>query len=104
MLPTEVLSIIKRIVTQDLYVRVDAPSQVMLFAYDNGAFIVHSLRPDATDVGLIVDDRFAGLTDLVSAEELDPGEAVVDERGNATPKKRFSVTLAPHSFRVLQAR
>jgi hypothetical protein len=54
-------------------------------------------------VGLIVDDRFSQLRDLVSGDESTQGEAVLDERGNPTPKKRFSVTLAPHSFRVFQA-
>jgi hypothetical protein len=102
-LPQEVLSLIRRILTQDLYVRVDAPSQVMLFAYDNDAFIVHSLRPDATEVDLVVDHRFSGLRDLVSGEELALDVAVSDERGNQTAKRSCLLTLKPHSFRVFKA-
>jgi hypothetical protein len=102
-LPAEVLSIIRRIVTRDLPVRLDAPSQVMLFVYDNDSFIVHSLRSDASEVGLVVDERIVGLMDLISREELSEGEAMIDERGNPIQMKRFSVTIEPHSFRVFRA-
>jgi hypothetical protein len=102
-LPPEVLTRIKETVTQDLFVRVDGPSQVALFAYDNDTFIVESFRPEATQVRLVVDERYGGLQDLVSGEERAEGEALVDWRGQPTGKKGFALTLQPHSFRVFRA-
>ncbi|HHX45705.1 MAG TPA: hypothetical protein GX714_17250 [Chloroflexi bacterium] len=102
-LPPAVLSRIKEIVTQDLFVRVDGPSQVALFAYDNGTFIVESFRDTATEVRLVVDERYTCLQDLVSEEVLDDAEAITDWRGQPTGKKGFALALPPHAFRAFRA-
>ena len=41
-LPAETLTRLKEVLAKDLFVRVEAPAQVSLFAYDNDSFIVES--------------------------------------------------------------
>ena len=102
-LPPEVLTRIKETVTQDLFVRVDGPSRVALFAYDNDTFIVESFRDEAMEVRLVVDEGYGCLQDLISDEVLDDGETLTDWRGQPTGKKGFTLTLPPHAFRAFRA-
>jgi hypothetical protein len=101
-LPAEVLTRIKETVTQDLFVRVEAPSQVVLFVYDNDTFIVESFRAEATDVRLVLNEGDSGLHDLVSGEQLTESETLLDWQNRPTGKKGFPLTLKPHSFRVFK--
>jgi hypothetical protein len=103
--PAEVLGQIREVLTPDFYVRLDGPSQVALFVYDNDTFIVESFLPKPVDVKLVVDKRFSKLRDMVSGEEL-PGEAIASQPrwgAAATPEKMgFNVKLQPHSYRVFK--
>lgn len=103
-LPSEVLTRIKETVTQDLFVRVDGPSQVALMAYDNDTLIVESFRDEATEVRLVVGEGYGCLQDLASDEVLDDGETLTDWRGQPTGKKGFTLTLPPHAFRAFRSR
>ncbi len=48
--PPEVLNRIRTVVTQDLNIRLEGPSQVSLFYYDNGTFIVESFLPEPVTI------------------------------------------------------
>jgi hypothetical protein len=98
-LPPEVLTRIKATLLQDLYVRVESPSQVALFAYDNDMFIVESFLPESVEVRIVMDSRVGGLRDVLSGEEL-VGEEMKDWRGQSTGKMGYRTTIKPHSFRV----
>jgi hypothetical protein len=102
-LPVEVLNRIKETVTQDLWARVEAPSQVALFLYDNDTLIVESFLDQAVPVRVVVDGRINRIEDGLTQEALGPGEALLDWRGKPTGKKGFPLTLKPHSFRVFHA-
>src|SRR5262249_21868089 len=49
-LPQGVTNVIRHYFFSDFPVRIDAPSGVSLFAYDNGTFVIESFRHEPTDV------------------------------------------------------
>ncbi len=102
-LPVEVLSRIKETVTQDLWARVEAPSQVVLFLYDNDTLIVESFLDEAVSVRLVVDSRFSRIEDGLTQETLGSGDELLDWRRRPTGKIGYPLTLKPHSFRVFYA-
>ncbi|OGC09558.1 hypothetical protein A2V82_06930, partial [candidate division KSB1 bacterium RBG_16_48_16] len=69
-LPPEVLGRIREVLSGDLDVRIEGPSQVALFVYDNDTFIVESFLPEQTDIRIVVDSRFSKLRNSVSGEQL----------------------------------
>jgi hypothetical protein len=97
-LPASVLNQIRNIIAGDMFVRLQGPAQVGLFAYDNHKFIVESfLPPDGAAVAasILVDQKFTKLVDVVTGEQI-AGQAT----GNATG---FDLKLKPASYRVFSA-
>jgi len=101
-LPPEVLNRFREVITPSLFVRLEAPSQVALFLYDNDTFIVESFLDHSTDIRLVVDDFLPIVQDVLSGELL-AGEDLHNWNGQNTAKKGYAVTLNPHSFRVFKA-
>jgi hypothetical protein len=69
-LPQEVLSQIRRVMTQDIPVYLDSPSKICLFAYDNNTFIAQSYQPFRTRYNIVINKVGAKLFDLTSDREL----------------------------------
>jgi hypothetical protein len=69
-LPADVLAAIRGVVCRDMYVRLEAPSQVSLFVYDNDTFIVESFRESTDAARLVPDRRITKLRDLLTGREL----------------------------------
>jgi len=107
-LPAEVLTQIKEVLMQDLYVRVDSPSQVALFTYDNDTFIVESFLPEPVDVGIVVTKKISGLRDILTGEVLSasaapPGRQMFGRQGRAVGDRvTFNAQIKPHSYRVFK--
>ncbi|MDD5327286.1 MAG: hypothetical protein PHY02_05670 [Phycisphaerae bacterium] len=104
-LPAEVLTQIREVLTQDLYVRVDGPSQVALFVYDNDTFIVESFLPETVNVKIVTDKRISKLRDVLSSKELAGKVLIAPPVRGQTPgsdKTAFDVKIKPHSYRVFQ--
>jgi len=103
-LPVPVLNQIRRTVMQGLDVRMDGPSEVSLFAYDNGTLVVESFRDEATEVSVVVKDGKA-LRDLETGEVL-PGQTVPEGQGFfRSPDAGRVVVKAqvkPHSYRAFR--
>ena len=95
-LPAPALDHIRRVVTKGLPVRLQGPSRVSLFAYDNDTYVVHSFLDRMGSVELVADGRDVTLVDLQTGAVV-PGQA----RGDATA---FSVFLEPHSYRAFARR
>jgi hypothetical protein len=94
-LPAEVLTQIRNAVAGDLPVLLEGPSQIGLFTYDNGKFIVENFgapggQPVATRA--VVARKSAKLVDIVTGQPVS-GQA----RGE---KMVFDLTLPPASYRV----
>ena len=95
-LPAAALDHIRRVVTKGLPVRLQGPSRVSLFAYDNDTYVVHSFLDRMGSVELVADGRDVTLVDLQTGAVV-PGQP----RGDATV---FSVFLEPHSYRAFARR
>jgi hypothetical protein len=105
-LPRPVTQAIRSYLQGDFPVRLDAPAQVSLFAYDNGTFIVESFRPEPSAVDVSVLGTHQTLKDLISGEVTSAESAA----GNAdarnpivAPRTRFRIQVRAHSYRVLVA-
>lgn len=99
-LPASVLSAIKRDVDVGMPVRLDGPSQVALFVYDNGTFVVESYLPHPAAITLT--GRFARLVNLATGEAL-TGTAPrpVSPFGfgrSGGGEHTFSLAIQPHSW------
>jgi hypothetical protein len=75
--PAPALNEIRRVLSLSLPVRLEAPSKVSLFAYDNGAFIVENFRDEPVDATAV--------------------------RGSGNAARRIPVQLAPHTWRAFDA-
>ncbi len=106
LLPPAVTSAFKDVVMHGFFVRIDGPSQVALFAYDNDTFIVESFLDHEADVKVSVAGGVTRLHDVVTGEDLS-GEAPAPPAGgltaDRTPRTAFFVHLPPHSYRVFAA-
>lgn len=100
-IPEGTLNAIRSYVLGNFPVRVEAPSKVSIFAYDNGTFVVESFRDQASDVTVLASNA-SSLTDLVSGTKL-TGAAHKPRHPNEPATTAFKMTLAPHSYRAFQA-
>jgi hypothetical protein len=102
-MPGDVTSAIKDIVMMDFPVRIDGPSQVSLFAYDNDTFVVESYLPTQASVKVTVSGEFSKLRNLETGEVIgsyvpEPSKGFRRRRPDATPRSHFLVPMQPHSF------
>jgi len=105
-LPAPVITGLKQALTKDLFVRIEGPGQVALFAYDNGTFLVESFLSDPVTVNLVLDGRYTQLEDLLSGEPV-TGKKIPIPRGfGAPPAERliFEAQIKPHSYRVFRGK
>lgn len=94
LLPSEVTSAIKDYLLTDMSVRVDGPSHVALFVYDNGTFIVQSYRHDTVNVTISTRAGASRIRNLFT-DQLIEGRPRTRQR--AWPMA-FDVQLLPHSY------
>ena len=104
-LPEGVLNRIRDVLSPDLKFRIEGPSMVSLFVYDNNTLIVESFLSEETKVKVIAGSGITKLTDIVSGAVLASGTKASSmvwgrERSEGTS---FEITVKPHSFVVLKA-
>jgi hypothetical protein len=102
-MPPQVTTAIKDTVMANFPVRIDGPSQIALFAYDNGAFIVESYLPSQAEVKVTVKGEFTKLRNLVTGEVIssytpEAPRGFMRRRVDTGPKSYFKVPVLPHSF------
>ena len=104
-LPPEVTSAIRDVVMKGFFVRIDGPSQVSLFAYDNNTFVAESFLPSTATVKVTVDGEYSALRNLETGEIIqsyvpDVPKSPWRRRGGpeAPKKSHFLVSLMPHSY------
>jgi len=104
-LPQPLTQALRSYLQEDFPVRLDAPSRVSLFAYDNGTFIVESFRDATTPVGVSVAGAHGALQDLVSGETVAPQAKLTDARRSPqAPRTVFNIRVPAHSYRVFASR
>jgi len=104
--PQNVLTSIRNVLAKDMFVRLDAPAMVSLFAYDNDKFIVESFADNAVQARIITDGRITKLHDMVTGEELTGQTAqggFGGGRGGAAPAAGAGQAPAAAGGRVGQA-
>jgi hypothetical protein len=104
-LPPEVLSEIRRILSRELFFRLEAPGKISLFLYDNQTAIVESFLDESTEVSIVTGRKFSMITDLVSGESIKAEKISVNMPWGAsmeTNEVRFSFSIKSHSYRVFR--
>ena len=108
-LPQSVLNQIRALLGRDIFVSLDAPDHVALFAYDNRAFIVQNFQGEPVKARVTVAGA-ARLRDLLSDETLAAAPAAgAGQRGGgrgnfgSASGPAFDLTIPAHSFRVFQS-
>jgi hypothetical protein len=91
-LPAPVLNALRRYLTPDLPVRLEGPSQVSLFEYGNGTFVVESYLDHPAAVRVI--GSFAHLTNLTTGAAAD-GEPVATA---GQQQYGYELQVEPHSI------
>jgi len=107
-LPRSVLNQIRTLLGHDVFVNLDAPDHVSLFAYDNHTFIVQNYQsqPVNTRVSVVGGKR---LRDLLMASVITAAQSGGDMAGGGRGDPGgsrgtiFDLAVPAHSFRVLQA-
>jgi hypothetical protein len=103
--PAEVWTRIKEILMNNLYVRVESPTQVALFVYDNNTFIVESFLPESADIQIVIDKNRKQLQDVQSGELLSGTlHETVQRWGEPRrdDKMVFQTKIKAHSYRVFR--
>jgi hypothetical protein len=108
-LPQSVLNQIRALLGRDVFVNLDAPHHVSLFAYDNRTFIVQNFQSQTVRARVSV-TRATGLHDVLSGRTIaaaQTGGNTFDFGGRGgfggNSGTAFEVAVPAHSFRVFQA-
>jgi hypothetical protein len=105
-LPQEVTSTIKNYVMRGFPVRLDGPSQVALFAYDNQTFVAESYLPVETDVRISIAGNFRHLKNLATGEILSgqviPARHRWFQQDADIRKVSYTIHLLPHSYEAFK--
>jgi hypothetical protein len=103
-LPPAVTSKIKDTLLRGFPVRLDGPSQVALFAYENRTFVVESYRPEETTVQIGALAPATKLRDLLTGEIIagaaPPPPPRFTRAAPPEPRTTFEVRIPPHSYRA----
>jgi hypothetical protein len=102
--PAPALNEIRRVLAGHLPVRIEAPSKVGLFAYDNGSFVVHNFRDESTEITVVLNAPAAALSDIADGQRVVTAPRAVPARG-ITPASTVStlrLTLPAHGWRALR--
>lgn len=107
-LPPGVTQVMRSYIMQNFPVKVDAPSQVSLFAYDNDTFIVESFLPTQTTATISVAGNITRLRNLLDDKTIDPQPTTAPtmrtrRSTQGPPRTSFQVTLLPHSYLAFSA-
>ncbi len=86
--PAQALNVIRSIMGKDLDIRLEGPSGIGLFVYDNGTFILSSFRDEPQEIKIHAPEGTKRLKDLTDGSELTGNNNV------------FSLTLEPHTYKA----
>lgn len=91
-MPPGVMNNVKKYLMADLPLRIEAPSGVSLFTYDNGAYVIQSFRDTPVKVRVVKQQVRAADKAAADTVPASGSQEAVSE-----------VTIPPHSFRVFTA-
>ncbi len=88
--PDNALNMIRLFMSRDLDIRIEGPSKVGLFVYDNGTFIVESFLDEPVSVRVVLSGEQKIVTELT------------ENKAYSVESNKFSITLEPHTFKVFK--
>ena len=102
--PANALNEIRRIMSKDIGVCLEAPSKVGLFVYDNKTLVVENFNDEPVEVRIVTGDKVMKLESLEDGTVLGPLPAgpVIQTRRPVTPKNSFRLLLLPHSYKAFR--
>jgi hypothetical protein len=100
-LPTAALDHIRAMTMQDFPAYLEAPANVSLFAYDNGAYVVENFRDQPVSVTLMVKGDGMNAVEQPSGTAIGATPPPAGATGARSGWTRFALTLPPHSFRAI---
>ena len=102
--PANALNEIRRIMSKDIGVCLEAPSKVGLFVYDNKTLVVENFNDEPVEVRIVTGDKVMKLESLEDGTVLSPLPAgpVIQTRRPVTPKNSFRLLLWPHSYKAFR--
>ena len=102
-LPEPALNELRGYLLERFPVRIDAPAEVSLFAYDNHTLVVESYSASPATVRVFVKGGASKLTDLASGQSVLPAPETRSQPVPGEPgETSFVVQLPPHSYRAFQ--
>lgn len=103
--PDAILNRIRSVASQGMDFRLEGPSKISLFCYDNGSFIVESFLPEPVTVKVYAGQATVLITDLVTGQSIKgtPVPAPPFRSNWFVPENGFEITIKPHSYRVFKA-
>jgi len=105
-LPSEVLNGIRETFCKHLGAEINGGSKVSLFLYDNKTFVVESFNDAPVEVEILLSEKTASVTDLLTGEKLEM--TIIPEikrRGGSTgtqEKYKIKILLPTHSFKAFK--
>ena len=99
--PANALNEIRRIMSKDIGVCLEAPSKVGLFVYDNKTLVVENFNDEPVEVRIVTGDKLESLEDGTVLSPL-PAGPVIQTRRPVTPKNSFRLLLLPHSYKAFR--
>ncbi len=102
--PAPALNEIRRVLTAQLPVRLEAPAKVSLFAYDNGSFIVHNFRDEPVDVAVVLRAGGGAIVDIASGERTATSPRAATGRGatQAAASSAARLALPAHTWKAFR--
>ena len=102
--PANALNEIRRIMSKDIGVCLEAPSKVGLFVYDTKTLVVENFNDVPVEVRIVTGDKVMKLESLEDGTVLSPLPAgpVIQTRRPVTPKNSFRLLLLPHSYKAFR--
>lgn len=102
--PANALNEIRRIMSKDIGVCLEAPSKVGLFVYDNKTLVVENFNDEPVEVRIVTGDKVMKLESLEDGTVLSPLPAgpVIQTRRPVTPKNSFRLLLLLHSYKAFR--
>lgn len=99
--PREALTEIRRILSKDSGIYLNAPSKVALFLYDNNTLVVENFNDEPVEVSIITKKGIDNMIDLEDDKTLKPIPLNVPyRRANVLPHQSFNISLLPHSYKA----
>jgi hypothetical protein len=106
-LPENVLNAFRRTLGKGMDVRIEGPSKVSLFAYDNGMFIVENFNDEAVEIRVVTPQSVGSIKDIAGGAPIKKVEEPANPYRRIAPGEEtnsFVVTLAPHAYRVFKTK